>query len=501
MKYSPGINSGLDLQINGKAVQPIGDLILRESIFRGSSLHFCVGNQEGEELKPGYRMSLGLYPEGSPELQVELICRKVTQIGRLGSKLYQIEALDPLSIASALPLFSTYSGNKPFGTLVRDVLSPSLGKLFRPELAGSNDPSLSAPWYFQCQETAREFLTRVARLHGHMAYWDGKRVLTLPIGSGKLASRDVSVLHPERDVIAWSRSQSIPTRLKNILWTDPDTCNNQCLSPQPGRTDEFNLESAGVRADTFIRPHVGGLIRNEEMIESGDQLIANTLTTRIRLADQFSIEGSGQEDYTAFEVEHLLHSSGHYSNVTRGVKTKDWATHDTKSFSKMIGPFLARVVENCDPKRQGRIRVSLTDDKDSRPSHWLPVLATSGGSEMGWHWLPEVNDLVLVTANDYSPENLVVLGSVRGADHKIDARWNSNENGIKVLATRNGIAIEIDDVNRSLTLGTKKASIKISGDGEIVIDGDSIAIRSRQNSELKAGANMIIDGEKVLLAP
>jgi hypothetical protein len=81
----------------------------------------------------------------------------------------------------------------------------------------------------------------------------------------------------------------------------------------------------------------------------------------------------------------------------------------------------------------------------------------SAGKSSGWHWVPDAGETVMVTAEARSPENLIVLGSIRGRKQPMDPKLR----GLK------GVRVDGDFI-----VVTPGGVIRLTRKGVLDIDAD-----------------------------
>lgn len=120
------------------------------------------------------------------------------------------------------------------------------------------------------------------------------------------------------------------------------------------------------------------------------------------------------------------------------------------------GVFLARVVDLADPEGRGRIKIRL-HGSDGVADHdaplWAMLVAPFAGADRGAWCVPDVDDLVAVAFVQGDARLPVVLGGLWHGDalppESMDA---SSRNYRKVVRSRNGVKITLDDTDGQETL-------------------------------------------------
>jgi uncharacterized protein involved in type VI secretion and phage assembly len=149
----------------------------------------------------------------------------------------------------------------------------------------------------------------------------------------------------------------------------------------------------------------------------------------------------------------------------------------------------ALVVDIKDPDNQGRVKVSLPwspDPKGASYEVWARLATLFAGNNRGSWFIPDVNDEVLVAFEHGDPRRPYVVGGLwNGRDQAPESMDGSGNNYKKVLRSRNGVKVTLDDDNgkESLVLetpGGQKITLK-DGPGVVeVIDsnGNSVKLES-----------------------
>ncbi|MCC6626335.1 MAG: VgrG-related protein [Chloroflexi bacterium] len=84
----------------------------------------------------------------------------------------------------------------------------------------------------------------------------------------------------------------------------------------------------------------------------------------------------------------------------------------TRPRARMQGPVVGIVTNLDDPEKMGRVKVRYPWLDDQTESHWLRLVTPLTGAERGGHFLPEVNDEVLVIFEQGEINNAYVIGGL-----------------------------------------------------------------------------------------
>ena len=142
---------------------------------------------------------------------------------------------------------------------------------------------------------------------------------------------------------------------------------------------------------------------------------------------------------------------------------------------RWYGVYPALVSDIKDPDGQGRVKVTLPwspDTKGERYEAWARLATLMGGNKRGSWFVPDVNDEVLVVFEGGDPRRPYVIGGLwNGRDTPPESMDSAGHNNHKVLRSRNGVKITLDDTDgrETLTLETpagQKVTLK-DGPGSV----------------------------------
>jgi uncharacterized protein involved in type VI secretion and phage assembly len=167
---------------------------------------------------------------------------------------------------------------------------------------------------------------------------------------------------------------------------------------------------------------------------------------------------------------------------------------------RWYGVYPALVSDIRDPDGQGRVKVTLPwapDTEGSRYEAWARLATLMAGNNRGSWLIPDVNDEVLIAFEGGNPGRPYVVGALwNGRDAPPDAMDGAGSNNRKVLRSRNGVVITLDDSDgrESLTLetpGGQKVTLK-DGPGSV-----EIADSNGNTVKLEASGITVISSGKV----
>jgi uncharacterized protein involved in type VI secretion and phage assembly len=182
---------------------------------------------------------------------------------------------------------------------------------------------------------------------------------------------------------------------------------------------------------------------------------------------------------------------------------------------RWYGVFAAIVTDISDPDGQGRVKIKLPwspDNADEGYDVWARLATLMGGNNRGSWFIPDVEDEVLVAFEAGDPRRPYVVGGLwNGSDTPPESMDSSGNNYKKVLRSRNGVKVTLDDENgqenfivetpggQKLTLKDGSAEIKIedSNGNFIEMTSSGITINAAMKVTITAGTSLEINAPQV----
>lgn len=243
--------------------------------------------------------------------------------------------------------------------------------------------------------------------------------------------------------------------------------------------------------------------------------------------------GDWDGTYYCTEVEHVWGASSFDTYFEVGASEPDSLLDliggsASPSVQRMLGGLTVGIVtDNEDPEVLNRVKLKLPYLADDQQTGWARVLQLGAGKSRGWNVLPEIDDEVLVGFEHGDIDRPYVLGGlVNGEDApmyahrdvlksgKVNARVFNSRLGHELRFSDGGGGaeqfIQVNTVGKEaiLFLGVdkidlqadgvpvkvfnEKGSIEINKDGDILLTGANIVLKSKQDITIDAGANLNI---------
>jgi len=167
---------------------------------------------------------------------------------------------------------------------------------------------------------------------------------------------------------------------------------------------------------------------------------------------------------------------------------------------QISGVAIALVKSTKDPEGLGRVQINLPWRGKENEMYWARLATLMGGNGRGTFFYPDVDDEVLVAFEHGDIDSPYIIGALWNNQDKPPEKNSDGKNNIKMIKTRTGHIIKLDDTDGSekieiidKTEGNKisidsannKISIVSAGDiellasdGKITIDATEIEIKS-----------------------
>lgn len=175
---------------------------------------------------------------------------------------------------------------------------------------------------------------------------------------------------------------------------------------------------------------------------------------------------------------------------------------------RWYGVFPAQVLDLEDPDGMGRVKVTLPwspDPDGGRYEGWARLATLFAGNDRGSWFIPDVDDEVLVAFEHGDARRPYVLGGLwNGRDRPPEAAGPDNNK--KVLCSRNGVKITLDDQDGQEQLvletpGGQRITLK-DGPGAVELvdsNGNSIKLESA-GITVTASAKVTVNASQVAVS-
>jgi uncharacterized protein involved in type VI secretion and phage assembly len=174
---------------------------------------------------------------------------------------------------------------------------------------------------------------------------------------------------------------------------------------------------------------------------------------------------------------------------------------------RWYGVYPALVSDINDPDGQGRVKVTLPwspDTGNGQYDTWARLATLMAGNNRGSWFIPDVNDEVLIVFEGGDPRRPYVIGGLwNGSDAPPESMDGGGRNFLKVLRSRNGVKITLDDNDGQETLiletpGGQKVTLN-DGPGMIeAVDSNGNSVKLETSGiTVNAAAKVTINASQV----
>ena len=400
-----------------------------------------------------------------------------------------------------------------------------------------NNPAFKSriPYVQMQEESAYEFLRRLAWQYGEWFYYNGQvlyfgnpykekdenLVYDIDMDSMHFSSCVAPFHFSRHDYLSDSHMdmfgddseavRGINTYLANAMKTSEGMFRSQ--------TTMYSHTAAGHPLD----------IEHFTAVEKGRNVASlvwmtgNTKTCRVRIGEPVVVQippnmckRRDMGRYRIVELTHRIEVSGGYANSFKGIPAsmEYIPTEDVRM--PVAHAMLAEVTDNADPENLGRVQVQFAWQKSrNKTTNWIRVRSLDAGSSetvsknRGFVFVPEIGDQVMVDFELGDPCRPYVSGSMF---HKNNGEGGNADNHIKTIVTRSGHTLEFNDdedgqwgititdkENNIIRLDTKNKAISISSQEKIIIESKDIVVSANNNLELLASKVTTIQGDELLV--
>ncbi|TMF11579.1 MAG: VgrG-related protein [Chloroflexi bacterium] len=203
---------------------------------------------------------------------------------------------------------------------------------------------------------------------------------------------------------------------------------------------------------------------------------------------------SGRQDRSLLGLASLGSSNGHAS----------------AGGAPINGVVVALVTDNNDPNNAARVKLKFPWLDDDYESDWARITQLGAGPDSGAHFIPEVNDEVLVAFEFGDIRRPYVVGSLHNGQDKpklgnglfdngkVKRRGFISRKGHQFIffddASKAGLAFISSDGKLKISLNETNSEIHISSQGKVHVESQQdMTLESQANINLKAGQGLKLE--------
>jgi len=186
---------------------------------------------------------------------------------------------------------------------------------------------------------------------------------------------------------------------------------------------------------------------------------------------------------------------------------------------KIFGVVVGVVSNNQDDEKLNRVKVTFPWLSEDEESHWARVSCLMAGDQRRALFLPEVGDEVLVAFEHGDIDRPYVIGSLWNGVDKPPKTNDDGKNNIRLIQSRSGHKLTLDDTDgsekisiedksgkNSIVWDTSANTITISADkdimlkapsGKISLDAKELSLKSSGDATVEASGSLTLKGSTV----
>ena len=236
-------------------------------------------------------------------------------------------------------------------------------------------------------------------------------------------------------------------------------------------------------------------------------MTGNTKTCRVRIGEPVVVQippnmckRRDMGRYRIVELTHRIEVSGGYANSFKGIPASMEYIPTEDMRMPVAHAMLAEVTDNADPENLGRVQVQFAWQKSrNKTTNWIRVRSLDAGSSetvsknRGFVFVPEIGDQVMVDFELGDPCRPFVSGSMF---HRNNGKGGNADNCIKTIITRSGHTLIFDDTKgeESITLKDKNGNmlhintqhnkIEITATDNMYLNANNVYINAESNIEM-----------------
>lgn len=425
--------------------------------------------------------------------------------------------------------------------IIDEVIKTAAGEKLQNEIK----PEFSNNLEYQTQylETDFQFIQRLAKQYNEWLYYDGEKLFfgkpttttefTKLIYNKGLYNLNISVQAIPNQFGAFSYNEDVDKlyqaktsdQIEGFprLGTDAITASQKLYA-----TSSLEYGRIVTGDDMYLQT----ILQNRQQSAAAESnfITATSRNTSLRIGMSISIDAMQVKDklaaftsgedinkisyetnevgiYIITEITHKASDIGEYENSFKALPAKIRKLPEPNIAFPVAQMQQAEVVDNEDPRGQGRIRVKmLWQAAKQQSTPWLRVMTPDAGTSgevstnRGMVFIPEVGDQVMLGFRYNDPNRPFVIGSLFNGK---TGTGGNIKNNIKSIYTRTGSTITFDEGNSSILVKDPSGNTWfMDGNGNINVTapknitmqaGDDFTINAGKNIKIGAGENMDCD--------
>lgn len=411
---------------------------------------------------------------------------------------------------------------------LQDILMRTFTGYDKAKLETVFSPINTAPIHYSVQnnESSWQYSVRLAAQYSEWFYYDGKKLFF-----GKPTDTDEEAKLTYGHDLQEFRMQLKPQPNNFNYFTNDYLVNDQHqkktseipnASGYNGFTSEKAAKMYAKETNVFIngyndpqsKSRLDKQVEQQKKAAEQRQVIITGKSDNPVVALGKIVKILGQDDnygsYRITQVSHCVNENGRYQNNFEAVSA-EMDVYPLTDFNAIprSETQTAIVTQNNDPEGMGRIQVQFPWQKRlGANTPWLRIVSPHAGSDKGFHFIPEVDEEVLVGFEGGNAERPYVLGSLYNGVNKAEA-FKSEKNDIKAIRTRSGHTIELNDKSgeecikiydkngNEILISTHQNTIRLEAINEINMFASNINMHASKKINIQAKEGILANSDKI----
>ncbi|QCE42451.1 type VI secretion system Vgr family protein [Psychroserpens sp. NJDZ02] len=417
-----------------------------------------------------------------------------------------ITALSPTFIADDGPHYASYNDFS-----LSDILHRTFSDYDKSKLEVVIQPNNTAPLHYSLQngESTYNYASRLAAQYGEWFYYNGSKLIF-----GKPETEELVLTYgfdlKEYNLNLTPKSHNYKFYANDYLLNDTHEKDTKDISSGANGYSGFVSSKANtifnnktkvwhnLYNDPQAKQRLDSSIELQKKTYEIQQVKLNGISDNpgVKLGNIVKVEGAS---YRVIDITHSNRENGDYENRFEAV-TADFDAYPNTNINAFpkSDTQTAVVMENADPDGLGRIRVQMPWQKTTgQMTPWIRIVTPHAGGDKGFHFIPEVNEEVLIGFEGGNAEHPYMLGSLYNGGGKASAFQNSS-NAIKALKTRSGHTLMFtedesiiltDKSGNKIHLDTTGGNINITAPETMTFNCKNMVVNVEQNLTTSVGMN------------
>lgn len=421
---------------------------------------------------------------------------------------------DTILIKAASPDFIAHDGPH-FASHSETSLSEVLNKTFEDydnsklelDIRPENDPTLH--YSVQQNESSYAYASRLASQYGEWLYYDGEKLIF-----GEPSTEEVELTYgfdlreyqlgliPQSNNYKMFTNDYLSDEVQQKATSETDAGLSGFGSFVSQKSGAIYTKETKIWHNSYSDPQVQQRLdtaveKQKKAIEVKQVKINGTCANPgVKIGGVIVIEGN---KYRVTQVTHTNNEVGNYVNNFEAITADiNIYPHTNINAYPKSETQVAIVKENADPDSLGRVKVQFPwQVEDDVTTPWIRIVTPHGGADKGFHFIPEIDEQVLVGFEGGNAEHPYVLGSFYTGNAKPE-EFATETNDAKVIRTRSGHTIELNDTDGEekiniydnegsiITFNTQEKSLYIQATENLELSAKNIKMIAEENIELQA---------------